>query len=411
MTRTGWRIVVGVAAALAVVIAVGLLLVLKKTSDRTEITVDFEQSIGLYEGASVRILGVDVGRVTSVEPQGDHVQVKLWWDSDYKVPADAEAVIVNPSIVGDRFVQMVPAYHSGPTMKSGTTLDTAETAVPVELDQVYRTTAQLTRALGPNGANKNGAVSNLLKTGAQTLRGQGAKFNRLLANVSKLASTLKENKDPLFDSVRQLERFVGNLAVHDNAVRGFLQSSDELSALLAGERGDLQGALSALSGSLAKVRAYVANNKSALRNDVDALVAVTQQLVDQRENVGAILDYAPNAATNAMLGYDQTMGALGFRLAAAQTGTADAATFNKYIMTFPKGSPYPPGDPLGNFVAPVFCFPGKDMSKGPTDGPANGCMGQMMSVVTDTLLSLDYLSAVEGPQSGTAAMLEGGSDE
>ncbi|MFD1052440.1 helix-turn-helix domain-containing protein, partial [Kibdelosporangium lantanae] len=67
-----------------------------------------------------------------------------------------------PSLVSDRYVQLTPAYTGGAEMASGTVVK--KTASPVELDDLYASVNKLTTQLGPNGANKNGSVSQLLDT-------------------------------------------------------------------------------------------------------------------------------------------------------------------------------------------------------------------------------------------------------
>ena len=104
-TRFGQRLARGLAMAcvLGLVIATGLWWTLKDTN-RKHVTAYFTQAIGLYAGNSVRILGVEVGEVTSVRPEGDRVRVEMTYDRRFTVPADAKALIVAPALVSDRYV-------------------------------------------------------------------------------------------------------------------------------------------------------------------------------------------------------------------------------------------------------------------------------------------------------------------
>ena len=72
------------------------------------VTAHFPRSVSLYEGSDVRVLGVAVGSVEQVTPSGTEVIVTMQYDADVKIPDDAEAVIISPSVVGDRFVQLTP---------------------------------------------------------------------------------------------------------------------------------------------------------------------------------------------------------------------------------------------------------------------------------------------------------------
>ena len=71
------------------------------------LTADFPRTVSLYEGSDLRVLGVPIGKVDSVTPSGTQVVVTMHYDADVQIPADAKAVIISPSIVGDRFVQLM----------------------------------------------------------------------------------------------------------------------------------------------------------------------------------------------------------------------------------------------------------------------------------------------------------------
>jgi phospholipid/cholesterol/gamma-HCH transport system substrate-binding protein len=130
----------------------------------TRITAYFDKTVGVYSGSEVKVLGIGVGKIDSVTPQGDRVRVEMTVEDGIEIPANVEAVVVAPSLVSDRYVQLTPAYESGPLMKSGTVIPLDRTATPVELDDLTASVNDLATALGPNGANKNGAVSNVLDT-------------------------------------------------------------------------------------------------------------------------------------------------------------------------------------------------------------------------------------------------------
>ena len=68
-------------------------------------------------GDEVRVSGVKVGTIKSIQPQGTQAKMTLQVDRDVPIPADAKAVIVAQNLVASRYVQLSPAYRmSGPTM-------------------------------------------------------------------------------------------------------------------------------------------------------------------------------------------------------------------------------------------------------------------------------------------------------
>ena len=81
----------------ALLVAAGLSMI--STDPTKTLTAHFPRTVSIYEGSDVRVLGVGVGKVDSVKPSGTDVIVTMHYDGKVKVPADATAVIVAPSIV------------------------------------------------------------------------------------------------------------------------------------------------------------------------------------------------------------------------------------------------------------------------------------------------------------------------
>ena len=210
--------ILAVVAVLAVVAA--LVLAALPDQEKKYVTASFPRTVSLYEGSDVRILGVPVGKVESVQPSGTDVTVKMWYDAKYDVPKDAQAVIISPAIVGDRFVQLTPVFKQGDTpLGSHAVMSTKSTSTPLELDEIYQSIDDLTVALGPNGANRQGALTNLLNSTAKNFAGQGEQFHRTIKNLGKFTGTLDDNKEELFGTAREIERFVNALARNDGTVR------------------------------------------------------------------------------------------------------------------------------------------------------------------------------------------------
>jgi phospholipid/cholesterol/gamma-HCH transport system substrate-binding protein len=278
----------------------------------------FSRAVGLYPGSDVRVLGVPIGTVTSVTPEGDHVAVEFEYDAAVKVPASAQAAIVSPSLVSDRYVQLLPAYSSGPVMTSGSTIARDHTAVPVELDQVTQSLDDLMVALGPNGANKSGALSRLLDTGAKNLKGQGGAIHDTNHDLSLALQTLAGGKDDLFSTVKNLQSFTSMLATNDSQVRSLNGVLASVSDQLAGERGDLGAALKNLAIALSETSTFVHDNRAVLTTDISQLTAVTTTIASQRDALAETLTNAPVAVSNLNHAYNPTSGTLDTRNNAAQ---------------------------------------------------------------------------------------------
>lgn len=293
-----------------VLVVAGAVWMFGSDSGTKTVTAYFPRTVSVYEGSEVRVLGVPVGSVDQVVPEGTQVKVVMSYDDEVQVPADASAVIVSPSVVGDRFVQLTPAYTAGDVMADNTVISAENTSMPLELDEIYSSIDELTVALGPTGANKEGALSDLLEQTAKNFGGQGAAFKQTIEDFGDLSGTLDENKEELFDSTARLGSFIETLAENDTTVRQFNKSLGDVSTLLDDESEDLTAALSNLGVALDQVGGFVERNRGVLSRNISGLNRISKVLVRRRAEVNEILRAGPLAVNNLGLTYNPQAGTL-----------------------------------------------------------------------------------------------------
>lgn len=322
------RLVLLTAAALGVAVLAGALLWrpdLPWLRAQRSLVAHFASTVGVHVGSDLRVLGVRIGEVVAVTPQGRTVRVELRYDARYDLPADAVAAIVPPSVVSDRYVQVAPAYATGPVLPDGAELPVSRTAVPLEVDDVYRALDELNGALGPSGANADGALSDLVATARRNLDGNGERLNQTLDGLSKALSIVAEGRADLFGTIDNLAQFTSALARSDQQVREFNLLLADVAEQLAAERDDLAAAVRRLAVALRDVKAFVHDNRSALSANVAALADITGVLVRQQRALREVLDVAPLALSNLNLAYNARSGTLDTRDNAM--GPYDAASY------------------------------------------------------------------------------------
>ena len=302
-----------IAGALALLLLLGLAVWLWPGAGNVQATAHFPRAVGLFVGSDVRILGVKVGEVTEIVPEGTSVRVEFEYEDAYKVPRDAKAAVVAPSVVSDRYVQLTPVYEGGPVMADGADIAMEQTATPVELDRIFGSLNDLNVALGPDGANKDGALTRLLQVGADNLDGQGANINATFEDFSEAVDTLSNGKEDFFGTVRNLQVFTTALAQNDQQVRSFNQNLASVADQLAGEREELSAALRNLAVALGEVASFVRDNRSNLTANVQGLAEVTDVLVTQRDALAEVLEAGPTALSNLQLAYNPRSGTLDTR--------------------------------------------------------------------------------------------------
>ena len=303
----------GVAGGLALVLVAALVVLLWPGGGQRTLRAEFVRAVGLYEGSDVRILGVKVGEVTDVAPHGDRVEVEMAYDDEYKVPADAKAVVVAPSVVSDRYVQLTPVYEGGPALPDAALIGLEQTAVPVELDRIFGSLNDLNVALGPEGANKDGALSRLLAVGAANLDGEGRNINRTVRDFSTAISTLSDGREDLFGTVQNLQVFTTALARSDDQVRAFNTDLASVADQLAAEREELALSLKHLAIALSEVASFVKDNRATLSKDIEGLADITGTLAKQKDALTEVLEAGPVALSNLQLAFNPSSGTLDTR--------------------------------------------------------------------------------------------------
>ncbi|GAA5044633.1 virulence factor Mce family protein [Nocardia callitridis] len=290
------------------------------TIGKTAVTAYFTSTAGLYAGDDVRVLGVKIGRIDSIEPGKEHATVHMTVDRGVDIPADARAVLVAPSLVSARFIQLAPAYDGGPKMADGAQIPLERTAVPVEWDDIKAELSKLSTALGPVGDDEQGSFGRAIDTAANNLDGNGDKFRETLHELSSTLNTLSDGRTDLFGTIRNLQQFVDVLSKSNEQIVQFGGRLASVSQVLAGASDDLGQGLDNLDSAVADVRRFIDGNGAVLTDSVRKLSDATQILVDKRPEVERVLHSGPTALVNFYQIYKPAQGTLTGAIALNNTG-------------------------------------------------------------------------------------------
>jgi virulence factor Mce-like protein len=257
-----------------VVILIGTFLAFTKDIPFTtpfELKATFENSPPIQKNQAVRIAGVDVGKVSKVEPVGGDspavvVTMKL---KDDALPIHEDATVkVRPRIFfeGNNFFDIHPGSPSSPELDDGDTIPASQTSAPVQLDQVLGTLQADTRknlqkllagyggALNAKpqpgedddqdpdvkGKTAGQALNETLDYSAEALRG-GAVVNQAL-----LGSDLHD----LSKLVAGQQRVFAALDTHEGSLKDLITNFNTTMAALAAEQDNLRETVHLLPGLL-----------------------------------------------------------------------------------------------------------------------------------------------------------------
>ena len=283
----------GVIAALVVVLIVGIYLIWPGRTGHKVIGY-FSSAVGLYPGDDVRIVGVPVGSIESIEPQAEAVKITMDVKDGVKLPADARAVIMAPNLVSARFIQLTPAYTKGPVMADGATIGLDRTAVPVEWDEVKSELTKLSETLGPQAGSMQGPLGDFVNQAADTFDGNGDSFRQALRELSQTAGRLGDSRTDLFGTVKNLQILINALSKSNEQIVQFTGHLSSVSQVLADSSTNLDNTLGTLNQALSDVRGFLQDNNSALIGQIDKLSELTKLFSDQSDDVEQLLHVTPN---------------------------------------------------------------------------------------------------------------------
>ncbi|MBI2698050.1 MULTISPECIES: MCE family protein [Mycobacterium] len=308
MRRRGVKL--GLAIVLVLLVVVGAGVAVRNTFFRpTTITAYFHTATAIYPGDDVRVSGLKVGTIESIQPAGTQARMVMHVDHGISIPADAKAVIVAQNLVAARYVQLTPAYRSvGATMADGAVIPVNRTATPVEWDEIKDQLMRLATDFGPNSKVSTPSVARFIDAAANALGGNGDKLRQTLAQLSALGRIFANGSGNLVDIIKNLQTFVG--ALRDSNVQ-LVQFNDRLATLtsvLDDNKSSLDAALTDLSSAVGEVQRFIAGTRDQTAEQITRLADLTQILVDNKMALQNVLHVAPNALANAYNDYDPDVG-------------------------------------------------------------------------------------------------------
>lgn len=302
---------------LAVLVSAASWPFVRDTLDTITVTAQFDSAAGLYEGNTVAVLGMPVGKVTTITPRGGYVEVEFTVDSNVAVPADAQAVTISNSILTDRQIELTPPYRGGPTLQNHDTIGLNRTKTPVEFARVLDVLDKLSVSLRGDGAG-DGPIAELVNASAAIADGNGQDMRDALGELSN-ALRLSANggvvtRDQLTTIMRNLSSLTEAAATNDTALREFGSTVRALSQILADENLG-----SGTTGKkLTEVITTVGEVLDTHRDEIKQIVAngdiALKTTVDHERDLAEFLDVTPMTLDNIYNAIDQKNGAFRARV-------------------------------------------------------------------------------------------------
>jgi virulence factor Mce-like protein len=106
----------------------------------------FAEATQLAQEADVRISGVNVGRVKKIDLGEGRTDTTIELQDEYApIPQDSRAILRQKTLLGETYVELTPGTQTAPKIPEGGTLEAAQVAPTVELDEILRAFDKETR--------------------------------------------------------------------------------------------------------------------------------------------------------------------------------------------------------------------------------------------------------------------------
>jgi len=304
-------------AVIAIVAAVSVGLygwsVLKDRRNTITVTAQFDNTAGLYETNRVAVLGMQVGSVTKVTPKTGYVEVEFTVDSDVQIPADAQAVTLQTSILSDRSIELTPPYRGGPTMQDGATIGLTRTRTPVEFTRTLNMIDRLSKSLAGDGKG-NGPLRTLMDSAAGMASGNGERIKSALDELSKAlrlsADGGAQTREQFTTVVTNLSALFDAAATNDTTLRQFGTTLRQLTDVLAAEdigKGTTGKQLNTVMTQLGEI---LENNRDAIKGLAASGNSALDTVIAHQRDLTEILDVGPLALDNLYNVVDRDNGAI-----------------------------------------------------------------------------------------------------
>lgn len=224
-------------------------------------------------GASVTLYGADVGRVTSITPDGDQARIGISVNPGQvvNIPADVRASIQAPTVFGPKFLSLVvPAHEVAQRLQAGQVIEPAE--VPTEIDQVFANLVTVLNTLHPARLSATlGAIST-------ALQGQGTRLGQFIVQLNDYLRELNPSLPALSADLKTASPVLKTFTAAAPDLVATLGNLRTTSGTLVSHQAQFDAFLVDLTGFSGRAQGFLDSNGTSLQRTLSILAPVTGQL-------------------------------------------------------------------------------------------------------------------------------------
>lgn len=173
-----------------------------RSSDGVVVDAVFDDAQGLVENGSVRIAGIKVGSITKLAIDGKKARISLHIDPNVTVRSDVRATIKAKSLLGEKFVELIPQSETAAVLVSGDQI--TDTYISAELPDLASQIGPLLAQIDPKDVSRLvKTVSRILEQNEESIPRMVESFGNIAVNVDKMLQRNTGKIDQIIEATHE----------------------------------------------------------------------------------------------------------------------------------------------------------------------------------------------------------------
>jgi phospholipid/cholesterol/gamma-HCH transport system substrate-binding protein len=247
----------------------------------------FVNATGLEAGDTVRIAGVEVGKVNGVSLVGNHAKVDFSVSGGQHLTTTTTASIQFENLLGQRYLQIAAGAPGGTPLKAGSTIPMSRTKPGLDLTTVFSGFQPLLAALDPK------QVNDLTGSIIQVLQGESGAVANLVNETTVLTQNLASRQQVIDQILDNLTPLLTTVNTHDTELSDLITGLNSLVTGLANESGTVGSAVTGMSDLVTNTNNLLQNVQPTLDQDLSGLQGVTGELLNNQSQLSSVIHNLP----------------------------------------------------------------------------------------------------------------------
>jgi phospholipid/cholesterol/gamma-HCH transport system substrate-binding protein len=237
----------------------------------------FAEAAGIKPNDEVRVAGVRVGKVDSVELDGEHVLVTFRLREKAEFGTDTLAAIKVKTLLGAMYLSLEPA---GPgQLEPGSTIPVERTSSPYDVVQAFEGLAETAEAIDTE------QLAASLTTLADLTENTPEEFQAALSGISRLSSNVAARDEQINTLLQNLRKVAGVLDARDEDIIALMEDADVLFQALVARRDAVHDLLVSTTRLSRELTTLVRRSRADLEPALTHLDNVVQVLTKNQDNL------------------------------------------------------------------------------------------------------------------------------